>query len=145
MLISQPRKGENVETEFGTRNHKELNFGELSKEEQHKAIFKVLLQNFYIIETQRQTLLTIWKKIKNVHGCYGKKLKKTWRHTNHQNYLSQIKVEKDFEDFHQGNTIELEKYVEQNYCIFNAKNGGVITFFKHNDNSCVPKMLEKFI
>lgn len=145
MLISQPRKGENVETKFGTRNHKELNFGELSKEEQHKAIFKVLLQNFYIIETQRQTLLTIWKKIKNINGHYGKKLKKTWRHMNHQNYLSQIKVEKDFEDYHQGNTVELEKYVEQNYCIFNAKNGGTITFFKHNDNSCVPKMLEKFI
>lgn len=145
MLISQPRKGKNVETKFGVRNHKEMIFGELTKEEQHKAIFKTLLQDFYIVETQRQTLLDIWKKIKNIHGCYGKKLKKTWRYVNHQNYLSQIKVEKNFEDYHQGNITELEKYLTQNYCIFNVKNGSAITFFKHNDNYCVPKTLEKFI
>lgn len=109
MLISQFRKGEPISSKFGVRSNKELFFNELSKEEQHKAIFQVLLQNFYVIETERQTLLQVWKNIKNVRGRYGAKLRKVWRNKNHQNYLSQLKIEQHFEEYHQGNTVELEK------------------------------------
>lgn len=144
MLISQFRKGEPISSKFGARSNKELFFNELNKEEQHKAIFQVLLQNFYIIETERQTLLQVWKNIKNVRGRYGAKLRKVWRNKNHQNYLSQLKIEQHFEEYHQGNTVELEKNISDNYCTFNAKNGGYVTLFKHYNNATLPKILEKF-
>lgn len=144
MLISQFRKGELISTKFGARSNKELFFSELSKEEQHKAIFQALLQNFYIIETERQTLLQVWKNIKNVRGHYGAKLRKVWRNKNHQNYLAQLKIEQHFEEYHQGNTAELEKNILDNYCTFNAQNGGYVSIFKHYNNATLPKILEKF-
>ena len=145
MLISQFRKGEPISSKFGARSNKELFFNELNKEEHHKAIFQVLLQNFYIIETERQTLLQVWKNIKNVRGRYGAKLRKVWRHQNHQNYLAQRRIEQHFEEYHQGNTSELEKIMIDNYCTFNAKNGGYITVFKHHNNGAtLPRMLKEF-
>lgn len=145
MLISQFRKGEQVDTKFGTRNNKELFFSELSKEEQHKAIFQALLQNFYVIETERQTLLQVWRNIRNVRGHYGAKLRKVWRHQNHQNYLAQHRIEQHFEEYHQGNTSELEKIMIDNYCTFNARNGGYVTVFKHHNNGAtLPRMLKEF-
>ena len=93
MLISQYRKGNEVKSSIGLRNDKELFFDELSEKDQKTAIFKVLLQDFYVIETERQALLNIWKNIKNIRGRYGAKLRKVWRHKNYQNYLSQIKKE----------------------------------------------------
>lgn len=145
MLISQFRKGEQVDTKFGTRNNKELFFSELSKEEQHKAIFQALLQNFYVIETDRQTLLQVWRNIQNIRGRYGAKLRKVWRHQNHQNYLAQRRIEQHFEKYHHGNTVELEKIMIDNYCTFNAKNGGYVTIFKHYNNATLPRMLKEFV
>lgn len=145
MLISQFRKGEQVDTKFGARNNKELFFSELSEEEQHKAIFQALLQNFYVIETDRQTLLQVWRNIQNIRGHYGAKLRKVWRHQNHQNYSAQLKIERHFEEYHQGNTTELEKIMIDNYCTFNAKNGGYVTVFKHHNNGAtLPRMLKEF-
>ena len=97
MLISQYRNGSAVNSNIGVRNNKELFFDELSEKEQKTAIFKVLLQDFYVIETERQALLNIWKNIKNIRGRYGAKLRKVWRYENNKNYLSQIKKENNFE------------------------------------------------
>lgn len=143
MLISQYRKGNAVNSNIGVRNNKELFFDELSEKEQKTAIFKVLLQDFYVIETERQALLNIWKNIKNIRGRYGAKLRKVWRYENHKNYLSQIKKENNFEQYHNGNLDALKDYVRANYCTFNAKNGGYVSIFKRN-HLCLPKVLEKF-
>lgn len=143
MLISQYRKGSAVNSNFGLRNNKELFFEELSEKEQKTAIFKVLLQDFYVIETERQALLNIWKNIKNIRGRYGAKLRKVWRYENYKNYLSQIKKENNFEQYHNGNLDALKDYICANYCTFNAKNGGYVSIFKRN-HLCLPKVLEKF-
>ena len=128
MLISQYRKGSAVNSNIGVRNNKELFFDELSEKEQKTAIFKVLLQDFYVIETERQALLNIWKNIKNIRGRYGAKLRKVWRYENHKNYLSQIKKENNFEQYHNGNLDALKDYVRANYCTFNAKMVGMFQF-----------------
>lgn len=100
-----------------------------------------LTQAFNTVRTNWE--LNIWKNIKNIRGRYGAKLRKVWRYENYKNYLSQIKKENNFEQYHNGNLDALKDYICANYCTFNAKNGGYVSIFKRN-HLCLPKVLEKF-
>lgn len=54
-----------VSTPYGKRNSKTLFFDELPEEEKHNAILKVLLQNFTIVERERQRLSIVKDKMMN--------------------------------------------------------------------------------
>lgn len=134
MLLASYRKDVNgidglISTKYGTRNSKSLFWDELPKEEQHNAIFKVLLQNFIITDKKRLELEQIKDSMMNKKlSTSSSKSRKNWRYSNYLNMKALAKCEQDFADFHAGNVDHLIDSIRQNLCLFRNTSYGVITF-----------------
>lgn len=136
MLLASYRKDKSgndcwVSTEYGVRDSKSLFWDELPKEEQHNAIFKVLLRNFMVVDKKRLEL----ERIKD--SMMNKKLptsnvesRKNWRHLNYQNMKDLAKCEQNFADFHAGNVDHLIDIIRANLCLFRNTSYGYIPFSK---------------
>jgi hypothetical protein len=118
-----------VSTPYGQRNSKTLFFDELPEEEKHNAIFKVLLQNFTIVERERQRLDIAKDKMMNKSlPTSNSTTRKNWRYLNYINMQDLAKCEKDFADFHAGNTERLIDLIRANFCLFRNTSYGLTTY-----------------
>ena len=113
MLLASYRKDKSgndgwVSTEYGVRDSKSLFWDELPKEEQHNAIFKVLLRNFMVVDKKRLELERIKDSMMNKKlPTSNVETRKNWRFLNYQNMKDLAKCEQNFADFHAGNVDHL--------------------------------------
>ena len=104
----------------------------------------MLLQNFTIVERERQRLSIVKDKMMNKSlASSNSTTRKNWRYLNYINMQDLARCEQDFADFHAGNTERLIDLIRANFCLFRNTSYGLTTY--HYRTHLIDKRIKPFL